>query len=389
MKVAVRIRPLIPKELKDKEQIAVVKPNNPDHEIKVGDRVFTFDYAFQSQAQQVEVYKACIAPLVNAATQGYNVTILAYGQTGSGKTFTMGTERSEMGHRGAELLGLIPRFNIDLFKFVQHIPTNQEIKLTVTFMELYNEQIVDLLDPSPIERDPATGILKNRDKLHIREDASGVHVDGLVHKPVNSPDDIMVLMDAGVKMRATASTQMNSTSSRSHAIFTLHIQRVTTTLVEDAAAESGESAVKESVKSKIHFVDLAGSERLAKTGAEGKQLKEGISINLGLLALGNVINTLADEKKRKQAEAAGQQVFVPYRDSLLTRILQDSLGGNSRTLMIACASPAQSNYEETLNTLRYADRARQIKNRAIVNRDAVSEQIHNLKMTIKKLQHLC
>eukprot|EP00300_Choanocystis_sp_HF-7_P042449 c9199_g1_i1.p1 GENE.c9199_g1_i1~~c9199_g1_i1.p1 ORF type:complete len:918 (-),score=209.46 c9199_g1_i1:102-2855(-) len=384
VKVAVRIRPLIHHEVSRKEKVIVSKTKFPDLEVKIGERVFTFDYVFHLDVSQDDVYKKCITPLANSAMQGYNVTIFAYGQTGSGKTYSMGTEKASMGHRSEATLGIVPRFTIDLFRYVHSLPKNQEMQVTVTFMELYNEQIVDLLDPSPIIRDPATGRLQNRDHLQIKEDATGVNVAGLVHVPVTSAEQVMENMDQGVGMRATASTQMNSTSSRSHAIFTLHIKKSTITVLDDGV--DGETEVRESTLSKIHFVDLAGSERLAKTGAEGKQLKEGISINLGLLALGNVINTLADEKKRKQAEAAGGELFVPYRDSKLTRILQDSLGGNSKTLMLACASPAAFNYEETLNTLRYADRARCIKNKAHVNRDAVSEQIHNLKQQIKQLQ---
>jgi len=206
----------------------------------------------------------------------------------------------------------------------------------VSFVELYNEQLFDLLSSKTRREDTM---------VDIREDGKGIKIPGLTEQEVGSVEATMALLEKSSEGRVTAATAMNKVSSRSHAIFTLTME-----------SKPGPNALNQNITiSKFHLVDLAGSERQKKTKADGERLKEGININMGLLALGNVISALGDEKR-------GPDSHIPYRDSKLTRLLQDSLGGNSHTLMVACVSPADSNLEETISTLRYADRARKIKN---------------------------
>ncbi|RUS77150.1 hypothetical protein EGW08_015085, partial [Elysia chlorotica] len=253
-----------------------------------------------------------------------------------------------------------------------------DFKVTAQFMELYNEEILDLLDTT---RDPESRGRKSHIRIH--EDAGGgIYVVGVNTKPVASLSETLQCLKSGALGRATASTNMNASSSRSHAIFTLHIrqQRVVKdqTALEDGKETDSTQAEFETLTAKFHFVDLAGSERLKRTGATGDRAKEGISINCGLLALGNVISALGDKAKRGS--------HVPYRDSKLTRLLQDSLGGNSRTLMIACISPTDQDFMETLNTLKYANRARNIKNKVTANQDKASRQLAALRAEVAALQ---
>ena len=223
----------------------------------------------------------------------------------------------------------------------------------------------------------------------VREEKNGtIKIENLKAELVNGQKECLNLLNKGIQNRVTSATLMNEESSRSHAIFTVTIEQKIVKVInpenepdEFAAGEKPAETSEENISAKFHFVDLAGSERIKKTGASGKQQKEGIQINRGLLSLGNVISALTDEKKVKAGTA-----FIPYRDSKLTRILQDSLGGNSRTTMIACVSPAADNYEETLGAIKYASRARNIQNKPIVNRDPNSVLIENLRLQVNNLQ---
>lgn len=250
------------------------------------------------------------------------------------------------------------------YEQVEHKSSTQ-FSVAAQFMELYNEEIIDLLDPY------------NKSKVYkIHEDTvGGICVTGATTKPILGPHDALRCLQQGALARTTASTQMNAQSSRSHALFTLHIRRQRVMSPEESGMEAGDL---ETLTSKFHFVDLAGSERLKRTGATGDRAREGISINCGLLSLGNVISALGDQSKKV--------THVPYRDSKLTRLLQDSLGGNSQTLMIACISPSDRDFMETLNTLKYANRARNIKNRVQINQDQSSRQISSLRREIASLQ---
>lgn len=301
----------------------------------------------------------------------YNATVLAYGQTGSGKTYTMGSGFDV--DLQQEQVGIIPRAIHHLFDGIQNrigrVEENgslpPEFKVTAQFMELYNEEVIDLFNPS-----------NSKDMVYkIHEDSyGGIQIKGITQKTVSSAHEALQCLRAGALSRTTASTQMNTQSSRSHAIFTLQIkqQRIV------PSTENSDTNEFETLTAKFHFVDLAGSERLKRTGATGERAKEGISINCGLLALGNVISALGDKSKRA--------LHIPYRDSKLTRLLQDSLGGNSQTVMIACVSPSDRDFMETLNTLKYANRARNIKNKIFVNQDKSSKTIAQLKQQIAQLQ---
>ncbi|XP_075040606.1 chromosome-associated kinesin KIF4A [Mixophyes fleayi] len=356
VRVALRCRPLVPKEINEgcKTCLTFV-PGEP--QVVVGtEKSFTYDYVFDPSTEQEEVYTTAVAPLIKGLFKGYNATVLAYGQTGSGKTFSMGGAYTH-DQENEPIVGVIPRVVKALFKEIED-RTDWEFLLTVSYLEIYNEDILDLLYSS---RDKTTP------PISIREDPKeGIKICGLTERDVKSALDMISCLEQGNSSRTVASTAMNSQSSRSHAIFTISIDQ----------RNAGDK--NSSFRSKLHLVDLAGSERQKKTKAEGDRLKEGISINRGLLCLGNVISALGDETKKGG--------FVPYRDSKLTRLLQDSLGGNSHTLMIACVSPADSNMEETLNTLRYADRARKIKNKPIVNTDPQAAELHRLKQQVQELQ---
>ncbi|XP_045440254.1 kinesin-like protein KIF13A isoform X10 [Pipistrellus kuhlii] len=326
-------------------------------------KVFAFDYCFWSMdesntakyAGQEVVFKCLGEGILEKAFQGYNACIFAYGQTGSGKSFSM------MGN--AEQLGLIPRLCCALFKRISlEQNESQTFKVEVSYMEIYNEKVRDLLDPKG-----------SRQSLKVREHkVLGPYVDGLSQLAVTSFEDIESLMSEGNKSRTVAATNMNEESSRSHAVFNII---VTQTLYDLQSGNSGEKV------SKVSLVDLAGSERVSKTGAAGERLKEGSNINKSLTTLGLVISSLAD-----QAAGKGKNKFVPYRDSVLTWLLKDNLGGNSQTSMIATISPAADNYEETLSTLRYADRAKRIVNHAVVNEDPNAKVIRELREEVEKLR---
>ncbi|XP_052453795.1 kinesin-like protein KIF21A isoform X2 [Carassius gibelio] len=392
VRVALRIRPQLAKEKIEGCHICTfVTPGEP--QVVLGkDKAFTYDYVFDMDSTQDTIYANCTEKLIEGCLEGYNATIFAYGQTGSGKTYTMGT-----GFDVAipdEELGIIPRAVKHLYKGIEQrrqaaaeqgrpVP---EFKISAQFLELYNEEVLDLFDTT---RD--IEMRKQKSHIKIHEDASGsIYTVGVTTRTVSSEAEMMQCLKLGALSRTTASTQMNVQSSRSHAIFTIHICQVRVCAPAENPPEqdnemdnrlannSSEVEEFETLTAKFHFVDLAGSERLKRTGATGDRAKEGISINCGLLALGNVISALGDRSKRS--------THVPYRDSKLTRLLQDSLGGNSRTVMIACTSPSDQDFMETLNTLKYANRARNIKNRVMVNQDKASQQISALRTEIARLQ---
>lgn len=381
MRVALRVRPLVGRELYESPNICVTCYPESEQLVIGKDRNFTFDKVFDINTRQQEVFDVCVKNLVLGCFQGFNATVLAYGQTGSGKTFTMGSGYT-IGLKDEEL-GIIPRVIRLIFDEVEKRKYKAEFIIKCTFLEIYNEELNDLLDHGSLTSARDAAVIDRfiqKKEITIREEKSGtISVFGLREEKVTCYEELAACLDKGSNFRSTASTLMNNCSSRSHAIFTITIeQHVIDDLYQVQPAAINNNDEEEFMVAKFHFVDLAGSERAKRTGATGATLKEGISINKGLLALGNVISALTEEGKKNQ--------HVPYRDSKLTRILQDSLGGNSRTSMIACVSPAEINFEETLNTLKYASRARNIKNKPIVNRDPNSAQIAQLRQQLYELQ---
>ena len=381
VKVAVNIRPLItPELLNGCTDCITVVPKEP--QVHIGSHTFTYDFVFGNAGLPcLEIYDHCCSPLVDALFKGYNATVLAYGQTGSGKTYTMGTNYSGDGTNG----GIIPKVMEDIFKRVEETTKDTtELLIRVSFIEIFKEEVFDLLDSNSsalVKNDGAVQakhIALSRAPIQIRETASGgITLAGVTEAEVKTKEEMGSFLARGSLSRATGSTNMNSQSSRSHAIFTITLEQKKNSSCSSTTAED---AGEDILCAKLHLVDLAGSERAKRTGADGMRLKEGIHINKGLLALGNVISALGDEKKRKEGG------HVPYRDSKLTRLLQDSLGGNSKTVMIACVSPADTNAEETLNTLKYANRARNIQNKAVINRDPAAAQMQRMRSQIEQLQ---
>ncbi|XP_037745044.1 kinesin-like protein KIF21A isoform X11 [Chelonia mydas] len=388
VRVAVRIRPQLAKEKIEGCHICTsVTPGEP--QVFLGkDKAFTFDYVFNIDSQQEEIYDQCVEKLIEGCFEGYNATVFAYGQTGAGKTYTMGTGFDV--NITEDEQGIISRAVKHLFKCIeekkqaaikQELPS-PEFKVNAQFLELYNEEVLDLFDTT---RDIDAKNKKSNIKIH-EDSTGGIYTVGVTTRTVNGEAEMIQCLKLGALSRTTASTQMNVQSSRSHAIFTIHVcqtrvcSAVDTDNVTDTKiiSESSQTNEFETLTAKFHFVDLAGSERLKRTGATGERAKEGISINCGLLALGNVISALGDKSKKA--------THVPYRDSKLTRLLQDSLGGNSQTVMIACVSPSDRDFMETLNTLKYANRARNIKNKVMVNQDRASQQINGLRSEIARLQ---
>ncbi|KAM9706560.1 kinesin-like protein KIF14 isoform 1-T2 [Dama dama] len=367
--VAVRVRPFSNREERegapqavflDGEEIAVEHPGTRQM------YSFAYDLSFWSVderhprfASQAAVYQALAAPLLGQAFQGFNTCLFAYGQTGSGKSYTM------MGFN--EEPGIIPRFCEDLFAEIAKKQT-QEVSyhLEMSFFEVYNERIHDLLVCNGENG-------QRKQTLRVREHpASGPYVEGLSTNVVSSYSDIQVWLQLGNKQKATAATGMNDKSSRSHSVVTLVMTQAKTEFVE------GEE-LDHRIRSRINLVDLAGSERCSATGTIGERLKEGVSINKSLLTLGKVISALSEQ-------AGGRSVFIPYRESVLTWLLKESLSGNSKTAMIATVSPAGSSVEETLSTLRYAAQARSIVTAARVNEDLSARLIRELKAEIEKLK---
>ncbi|KAK9322611.1 hypothetical protein V1517DRAFT_322994 [Lipomyces orientalis] len=317
---------------------------------------WSFDSISECYAGQEQVFIDLGMPLLDNAFKGFNNCIFAYGQTGSGKSYSMMGPRDEP--------GVIPRICQQLFTRIAELSKDDMHRCTVevSYLEIYNERVRDLLNP------------RNKGNLRVREHPSlGPYVEDLSRLAVGSFAEIEELMDEGNKARTVAATNMNETSSRSHAVFTLTVTQHMHDVVTNMDAEK---------VSRISLVDLAGSERASATGATGSRLKEGSEINRSLSALGRVIRILADlSNGKKQTDTV-----VPYRDSALTWLLKDSLGGNSMTAMIATISPADINYEETLSTLRYADSAKRIKNHAIVNEDPNAKLIRELKEELALLR---
>ncbi|XP_077588194.1 kinesin-like protein KIF1B isoform X18 [Stigmatopora nigra] len=378
VKVAVRVRPFNTRETsKDSKCIiqmqgnstTILNPKAPKEPAKN----FSFDYSYWSHttpqdpcfAAQNQVYNDIGKEMLQHAFEGYNVCIFAYGQTGAGKSYTMMGKQEE----GQE--GIIPMLCEDLFEKINADNNKEELSYSVevSYMEIYCERVRDLLNP------------KNKGNLRVREHPLlGPYVEDLSKLAVTSYTDIADLMDAGNKARTVAATNMNETSSRSHAVFTI----VFTQKKHDSETDLSTEKV-----SKISLVDLAGSERADSTGAKGTRLKEGANINKSLTTLGKVISALAEvdnstskSKKKKKSD------FIPYRDSVLTWLLRENLGGNSRTAMVAALSPADINYDETLSTLRYADRAKNIKCNAVINEDPNNKLVRDLKDEVARLKEL-
>nr|XP_031320113.1 kinesin-like protein KIF17 isoform X6 [Camelus dromedarius] len=310
---------------------------------------FTFDGAYYMDHFTEQIYNEIAYPLVEGVTEGYNGTIFAYGQTGSGKSFTMQGLPDPPCQRG-----IIPRAFEHIFESVQ-CAENTKFLVRASYLEIYNEDVRDLLGAD------------TKQKLEMKEHPEkGVYVKGLSMHTVHSVAQCEHIMETGWKNRSVGYTLMNKDSSRSHSIFTISIEIY-------AVDERGKDHLR---AGKLNLVDLAGSERQSKTGATGERLKEATKINLSLSALGNVISALVD----------GRCKHIPYRDSKLTRLLQDSLGGNTKTLMVACLSPANNNYDETLSTLRYANRAKNIKNKPRINEDPKDALLREYQEEIKRLK---
>uniref|UniRef100_A0A2I3HTT5 Kinesin family member 27 n=1 Tax=Nomascus leucogenys TaxID=61853 RepID=A0A2I3HTT5_NOMLE len=362
VKVAVRIRPLLCKEVLHNHQVCVrVIPNS--QQVIIGrDRVFTFDFVFGKNSTQDEVYNTCIKPLVLSLIEGYNATVFAYGQTGSGKTYTIGGGHIASVVEGQK--GIIPRAIQEIFQSISEHPSI-DFNVKVSYIEVYKEDLRDLLELETSMKD-----------LHIREDEKGnTVIVGAKECHVESADEVMSLLEMGNAARHTGTTQMNEHSSRSHAIFTISICQVHKNM---EAAEDGSWYSPRHIVSKFHFVDLAGSERVTKTGNTGERFKESIQINSGLLALGNVISALGDPRRKSS--------HIPYRDAKITRLLKDSLGGSAKTVMITCVSPSSSNFDESLNSLKYANRARNIRNKPTVNFSPESDRTDEMEFEIKLLR---
>ncbi|XP_060886556.1 kinesin-like protein KIF1A isoform X10 [Labrus mixtus] len=378
VKVAVRVRPFNSREIGKESKCIIQMTGNTTTIINPkqakDNKSFNFDYSYWSHttpedanyASQMLVYKDIGEEMLLHAFEGYNVCIFAYGQTGAGKSYTM------MGKQDVkDQQGIIPLLCEDLFtKIIDNIDNSMSYSVEVSYMEIYCERVRDLLNP------------KNKGNLRVREHPlMGPYVEDLSKLAVTSYNDIQDLMDSGNKARTVAATNMNETSSRSHAVFNI----IFTQKRLDAETDNTTEKV-----SKISLVDLAGSERADSTGAKGTRLKEGANINKSLTTLGKVISALAEvdsgsnkNKKKKKVES-----HIPYRDSVLTWLLRENLGGNSRTAMVAALSPADINYDETLSTLRYADRAKQIRCNAVINEDPNNRLVRELKEEVSRLKDL-
>ncbi|XP_035379974.1 kinesin-like protein KIF1A isoform X18 [Electrophorus electricus] len=378
VKVAVRVRPFNSREMSKESKCIIQMSGNTttiiNPKVPKETKSFSFDYSYWSHtspedinyASQRQVYRDIGDEMLLHAFEGYNVCIFAYGQTGAGKSYTM------MGKQETDQQGIIPQLCEDLFTKINHSNTDNSMSYSVevSYMEIYCERVRDLLNP------------KNKGNLRVREHPLlGPYVEDLSKLAVMSYNDIQDLMDSGNKARTVAATNMNETSSRSHAVFNI--------IFTQRRHDSETDNVSEKV-SKISLVDLAGSERADSTGAKGTRLKEGANINKSLTTLGKVISALAEvdsgsnkNKKKKKVES-----FIPYRDSVLTWLLRENLGGNSRTAMVAALSPADINYDETLSTLRYADRAKQIRCNAVINEDPNNRLVRELKEEVSRLKDL-
>ncbi|KXS10018.1 kinesin-domain-containing protein, partial [Gonapodya prolifera JEL478] len=361
VRVVVRCRPFSGKETAaghadisridgDAASVAIRDPAGKGDDAKT----FTFDAVFGQDSRQMDVYNATARPIVDSVLDGYNGTVFAYGQTGTGKTFSMEGVRTT-----PHLRGIIPNSFEHIFAHISAAPPSTRYLVRASALEIYNEDVRDLLNPKP----------GSAAKLDIKEHPdTGVYVRDLATFVVKDVDEIDKLLNLANKNRSVGATAMNERSSRSHSIFTVTVERSDTS-PDDPSSEHIRVG-------KLHLVDLAGSERQSKTQASGDRLKEATKINLSLSALGNVISSLVD----------GKSSHVPYRDSKLTRLLQDSLGGSAKTVMLATMSPASYNYEETLSTLRYANRAKNIKNKPKINEDPKDAMLRQFQEEIQKLK---
>ncbi|KAG8578806.1 hypothetical protein GDO81_010625 [Engystomops pustulosus] len=357
VKVVVRCRPLNEREKAMGNKMAVhvdeIRGTIAVHKVDSMNeppKTFTFDTVFGTDSKQLDVYNLTARPIIDSVLEGYNGTIFAYGQTGTGKTFTMEGVRAV-----PELRGIIPNSFAHVFGHIAKAEGDTRFLVRVSYLEIYNEEVRDLLGKDQTQR------------LEVKERPDvGVYIKDLSGYVVNNADDMDRIMTLGHKNRSVGATNMNEHSSRSHAIFTITIE----------CSEKGADGNIHVRMGKLHLVDLAGSERQAKTGATGQRLKEATKINLSLSTLGNVISALVD----------GKSTHVPYRNSKLTRLLQDSLGGNSKTMMCANIGPADYNYDETISTLRYANRAKNIKNKARINEDPKDALLRQFQKEIEELK---
>ncbi|CAM1320682.1 KIF3B (predicted), partial [Pycnogonum litorale] len=327
----------------------VVELKNPKTPPTDPGKEFTFDAVYNWNSKQSELYDETFRPLIDSVLNGFNGTIFAYGQTGTGKTYTMEGSKDD-----AENRGVIPNSFEHIFNHIAR-SQNQQFLVSASYLEIYQEEVRDLLAKDQNVR------------LELKERAdTGVYVKDLSSFVCKSVKEIEHVMCVGNQNRSVGSTNMNEHSSRSHAIFIIKVEH-------SEIGPDGENHIR---VGKLNLVDLAGSERQAKTGAVGERQKEAIKINLSLSALGNVISALVDSKTS----------YIPYRDSKLTRLLQDSLGGNAKTVMVANIGPASYNYEESLTTLRYANRAKNIKNKPRVNEDPKDALLRQFQQEIARLK---
>eukprot|EP01135_Chromosphaera_perkinsii_P006664 Nk52_evm66s554 gene=Nk52_evmTU66s554 len=356
VKVVVRCRPLGEKEVGQgynvvvdvDENRGVIEIRNPKDNA-AAPKPFTFDSVYGMSSKQIDIYNETARPIVDGVIEGFNGTIFAYGQTGTGKTFTMEGVRKD-----PELRGLIPNAFEHIYTSIARSQDKQFL-VRASYLEIYQEEIRDLLSKD------------QKKKLSLKEKPDvGVYVKDLSSFVVRNSKEINQVMSVGNKNRSVGATNMNEHSSRSHAIFVINVECSEVGLDGDNHIRAG----------KLNLVDLAGSERQAKTGSVGERLKEATKINLSLSALGNVIHALVD----------GNSTHIPYRDSKLTRLLQDSLGGNAKTVMIANIGPANYNYDETVTTLRYAYRAKEIKNKPHINEDPKDALLREFQEEIERLK---
>eukprot|EP00286_Rhodomonas_abbreviata_P022339 CAMPEP_0181297716 /NCGR_PEP_ID=MMETSP1101-20121128/5394_1 /TAXON_ID=46948 /ORGANISM="Rhodomonas abbreviata, Strain Caron Lab Isolate" /LENGTH=396 /DNA_ID=CAMNT_0023402683 /DNA_START=162 /DNA_END=1348 /DNA_ORIENTATION=- len=343
--VLCRIRPLNAKEIREKSEIAVnVAEDGVGVDLIGSEKMhFDFDAVVGSDCSQEDVYNRCAKSVVEDYLEGFNGTVFAYGQTGSGKTYTMEGLIDD-----PEKRGLLPRMVCSIFDFMENAGEHMQFMIQVQFLEIYNEKIRDLLSP-------------DKDNLKVREDRTGgIYVEGATSHYITTELEVQQLLELGASSRATAETFMNQASSRSHSIFIITLEQTNT---RDGSRK----------RSKLFMVDLAGSEMVRKTGAEGATLKEAQHINKSLSALSNVIFALSE----------GKASHIPYRDSKLTRILQEAIGGNCRTALIINCSPARMNEPETISTMRFGKSAKRIKNKAHINKEQSPAE---LKMLLAEMQ---
>lgn len=356
VRVVIRCRPPNSSERERNEPLIVtmdqrngsVRVQRPDAENEF--KTFTFDNVYAPDTKQISIFNDIAKPIIDSVLNGYNGTLFCYGQTGTGKTFTMeGVVDDD------NLRGLMPNSFFYVFEGVSSFGSNQEFLVRASFLEIYKDEVYDLLNT------------KTRAKMDVKESPDkGVFVKDLSTFPVKSADDLLRVLKTGQKQRKVGATKMNEGSSRSHSILTITVESSTKGEKGDVHYKSG----------KLNLVDLAGSERQRKTEASGERLDEAKSINWSLTVLGNCIKALVEPNSK----------FVPYRDSKLTRLLQDSLGGNTKTVMCANLGPCGENYDETLSTLRYADRAKQIKNRPVINEDPKDTMLRQMQEEISRLK---